>query len=109
VEIVGCTRHWLRYRLPKRLVRHDRRPVCIGQKQRWFMLRLLAEDCCVKLDQSDAPEFDAWRWVDYWEPLREIVFFKRKVYELALRELEPLLFAEPRPELKAAPSDRTAV
>jgi putative (di)nucleoside polyphosphate hydrolase len=73
------------------------------------MLRLLSEDCCVKLDLSDAPEFDAWRWVDYWDPLREIVFFKRKVYELALRELEPLFLAEHQRAYKPAPPDRTAV
>lgn len=92
VEIVGCTRGWLRYRLPRRLVRYDRKPVCIGQKQRWYMLRLVGEESSVRLDTTDTPEFDAWRWVSYWQPLEEIVFFKRKVYERALRELEPLLF-----------------
>jgi putative (di)nucleoside polyphosphate hydrolase len=109
VEIIGSTRHWLRYRLPRRLVRHDRRPVCIGQKQRWFMLRLLSEDACVRLDLTDSPEFDTWRWVDYWDPLREIVFFKRKVYERALRELEPLLHREQGRTFAPAPADHTAV
>lgn len=92
VEIIGCTRGWLRYRLPRRLVRHDRKPVCIGQKQRWYMLRLVGDESRVCLDTTNNPEFDAWRWVDYWYPLEEIVFFKRRVYERALRELEPLLF-----------------
>jgi putative (di)nucleoside polyphosphate hydrolase len=92
VEVIGCTRGWLRYRLPRRLVRYDRKPVCIGQKQRWFLLRLVGEESNVRLDTTDTPEFDAWRWVSYWQPLEEIVFFKRKVYERALRELEPLLF-----------------
>jgi len=31
VEIVGVTRKWLRYRLPKRFIRRDSQPVCIGQ------------------------------------------------------------------------------
>ena len=96
VEVIGCTRGWLRYRLPRRLVRYDRKPVCIGQKQRWFLLRLVGEESNVRLDTTATPEFDAWRWVSYWQPLDEIVFFKRKVYERALRELEPLLFACPR-------------
>lgn len=99
VRMVGSTRGWLRYRLPKRLIRQDRRPVCIGQKQRWFMLRLVGEERFVRLDLSDAPEFEEWRWVSYWDPLKEIVFFKRRVYELALRELEPLLFTEQRTTL----------
>lgn len=107
VEIIGSTQGWLRYRLPKRFIRFRSKPVCIGQKQRWFMLRLVAGDEVVRLDRSDKPEFDEWRWVDYWLPLQEIVFFKRRVYEKALQELEALLFAEgercrpcitPRPE-----------
>ncbi len=94
VEIVGCTRGWLRYRLPKRFIRRKSRPLCIGQKQRWFLLRLTSTDSRVNLDLTDAPEFDDWRWVDYWDPLDEIVFFKRRVYEKALIELAPLLFPE---------------
>ena len=39
----------------------------------------------------DKPEFDHWTWVDYWHPMREVVFFKRNVYKKALAELEPLL------------------
>ncbi len=97
VEIIGSTRGWLRYRLPRRLIRHGSRPLCIGQKQRWFMLRLVSNDNRVRLDQSERPEFDSWRWVDYWRPLDEIVFFKRRVYERALRELAPLLFTDGEP------------
>jgi len=94
VEIVGSTRGWLRYRLPKRYIRFRSRPLCIGQKQRWFVLRLLAEDDAVRLDTSDKPEFEEWRWVDYWLPLKEIVFFKRQVYKKALQELEAALFPD---------------
>lgn len=94
VEVVGSTRGWLRYRLPKRLVRHHCRPLCIGQKQRWFLLRLTGNEGNVRLDLTDTPEFDQWRWVPYWHPLKEIVYFKRNVYERALRELAPLLFPE---------------
>lgn len=94
VELIGCTRQWLRYRLPKHLIRYHSKPVCIGQKQRWYMLRLLGSEAEVRLDLSENPEFDRWRWVNYWLPLEEIVFFKRKVYERALTELAPLLFPE---------------
>ncbi len=92
VEIIGSTRGWLRYRLPKRYIRHGTKPLCIGQKQRWFILRLLSDDSQVRLDASETPEFDDWRWVQYWEPLKEIVFFKRRVYEQALKEFEHILF-----------------
>lgn len=91
VRIIGSTRDWLRYQLPRNLIRHHQNPLCIGQKQIWFLLRLLADEDAVKLDLNAKPEFDRWRWVDYWMPLQEVVAFKREVYEQALRELAPLL------------------
>ena len=91
VEVLGCTRTWLKYRLPKRYVRRNQTPLCIGQKQIWYMLRMLGDETAVDLAASPKPEFDHWRWVEYWEPSRQVIFFKRDVYERALTELEPLL------------------
>jgi putative (di)nucleoside polyphosphate hydrolase len=107
VEMMGATRGWLRYRLPRRFIRRSSRPVCIGQKQVWFMLRLLCEDREVCLDRTSSPEFDHWRWVDYWHPLNEVVAFKRSVYRKALKELQatgPLCLnsSKPRPDHCAA-------
>jgi len=102
VEVVGCTRGWLRYTLPRRFVRRNARQVCIGQKQVWFLLRLLGDECDVRLDASGEPEFDYWKWVSYWRPAREVVYFKRQVYRRALKELAPMLECE-----RAAPQ-RTA-
>jgi putative (di)nucleoside polyphosphate hydrolase len=92
VEVIGWTRNWLRYELPQHLIRRNKPPRCIGQKQVWFMLRLIGHEGCVRLDCSVKPEFDRWRWVDYWYPLDRVVFFKRQVYWRALSELAPLLF-----------------
>jgi putative (di)nucleoside polyphosphate hydrolase len=47
----------------------------------------------VRLDASDHPEFDHWRWVDFWYPANNVVAFKRDVYIRALRHLEPLAVA----------------
>ncbi len=96
VEIIGSTRGWLRYRLPERMVRRNCSPLCIGQKQKWFLLRLIGSDSAVCLDRGDKPEFDRWCWVDYWRPAQEVVFFKQQVYRSALEELAPLLSLEPR-------------
>ncbi|MEA5445237.1 RNA pyrophosphohydrolase [Gammaproteobacteria bacterium AB-CW1] len=112
VEILGRTRGWLRYRLPKRFVRRQQKPVCIGQKQIWFLLRLVAEESRVDLQLSQHPEFDAWRWVQWWEPLKGVVHFKRAVYERALEELAPLAFPKgrvprrPVPQLDEARGER---
>lgn len=95
IEILGVTRGWLRYRLPSRYVRHQQRGrTCIGQKQKWFVLRLLAPESAVRFDATTHPEFDGWRWVDWWHPLSEVVEFKREVYQAALNELAPLIGVE---------------
>lgn len=91
VRLIGSTRSWLRYRLPPHLIRRHCSPLCIGQKQIWFLLRLTSCESRVCLDGSCEPEFDGWRWVDYWHPLSEVVFFKRTVYRRALKELAPLI------------------
>lgn len=87
VEILGVTDDWLRYRLPDKFVRRGSKPLCIGQKQRWFVLRMLSDDARVRLDLADTPEFERWRWVDFWRPVNEVIYFKRRVYALALHEL----------------------
>jgi putative (di)nucleoside polyphosphate hydrolase len=98
VEVVGVTKDWLRYRLPERYVRRGQRQVCIGQKQRWFLLQLLCAPERLRFDASDQPpEFDRCRWVDYWRPVKEVIYFKRHVYVRALTELGPLAFPESGP------------
>jgi putative (di)nucleoside polyphosphate hydrolase len=87
VEVLGCTRGWLRYRLPKAFVRKGQNPVCIGQKQKWYLLRLVADDTQVRLDRNEKPEFDHWQWVSYWYPLNQVIEFKREVYRRAMKEL----------------------
>ena len=91
VKILACTRGWLRYRLPQRLVRTHSQPLCIGQKQKWFLLRLTGAEDRVRMDVTGKPEFDGWRWVSYWYPLNQVVTFKREVYRRALKELAPRL------------------
>jgi putative (di)nucleoside polyphosphate hydrolase len=94
VQILACSRRWLRYRLPSRLVRHHAKPLCIGQKQKWYLLRLINSDANIDLQGNGSPEFDAWTWVSYWHPLRQVVTFKRRVYMLALKEFAKLVLAK---------------
>ncbi|MFB2539372.1 MULTISPECIES: RNA pyrophosphohydrolase [unclassified Acinetobacter] len=91
VEIIAQTKGWLRYRLPYRYVRNDSRPLCIGQKQQWFLLRLLGSSNQIQLNQVEPAEFDDWQWVSYWYPLGQVVNFKREVYRRAMAELLPAL------------------
>jgi putative (di)nucleoside polyphosphate hydrolase len=88
VKLVAESRQWLRYRLPVKFQRHQDAQRCVGQKQKWFLLRLLVDDLCIKLDASSHPEFDQWKWVDYWVPAKQVIFFKSQVYRKILREFE---------------------
>lgn len=97
VELVGQTRGWLSYRLPSRYIRRERLPVCVGQKQQWFLLQLRSERARLRFDLTDDPEFDRCRWVDYWRPVKEVIYFKRLVYVRALSELAPLAFPQHGP------------
>lgn len=91
VNVLGSTRDWLRYDLPKGLIRKENKPVCIGQKQRWFLLELVSHEQRVCLDAAEKPEFDTWCWIEHHRPAQEVVQFKRTVYQQALDELLPLL------------------
>ncbi|PHM39889.1 RNA pyrophosphohydrolase [Xenorhabdus mauleonii] len=91
VRVLASTRNWLRYKLPKRLVRWDTKPVCIGQKQRWFLLQLQCNEADINVQRSNTPEFDGWRWVSYWYPVRQVVSFKRDVYRRVMKEFSSIV------------------
>ena len=80
--------------------RDDARGHYRGQKQIWYLLRMMGRDCDVNLRASDHPEFDAWRWHDYWVPLDAVIEFKREVYRQALIELHRYLQADRRARVR---------
>ena len=94
VRILGRTRGWLRYEVPTHWIKREWRGSYKGQKQIWFLLRLVGRDNDVSLRATAKPEFDAWRWNEYWVPLDVVIEFKRDVYQMALTELSRFL---PRP------------
>jgi len=106
VQVLARTRDWLRYEVPDRFIRRDARGHYKGQKQIWFLLQLVGHDWDLNLRATNHPEFDAWRWNDYWVPLDVVVEFKRGVYEMALTELSRFV---PRCEFRfdARPEQRT--
>jgi putative (di)nucleoside polyphosphate hydrolase len=92
VQIIGRTRDWLRYDVPEEYLRRQHatrvhRAAYRGQKQIWFLIRLIGLDTDIQLRATEHPEFDAWRWVPFWIQLDAVIGFKREVYQLALSEL----------------------
>lgn len=111
VEIIATTKDWLYYKLPVHLRRKLQKPLCIGQRQKWFLLRLIGDDDRINLAYADKPEFTQWLWVDYWRPLREVVYFKHTIYKTVLEEFAPhlqqppyavFISTEPTPKLPLA-------
>jgi putative (di)nucleoside polyphosphate hydrolase len=96
VKILGRTRDWLHYNVPTHWVKREWRGTYRGQKQIWFLLRLVGRDCDISLRASGHPEFDAWRWHDYWVPLEAVIEFKRESYRLGLEQLAMFLEVAPR-------------
>ncbi|MFP3014421.1 MAG: RNA pyrophosphohydrolase [Arsenophonus sp.] len=93
VRILTFTRNWLRYKLPKHLVRLDTKPICIGQTQRWFLLQLVCNEQNINVQTSKTPEFDSWCWVSYWYPIRQVISFKRNVYQRVMKEFAPIVMS----------------
>ena len=102
MSIIAHTNRWLYYDVPEPFRRADR-SVYRGQKQVWFLLRLLCSEDKINLNAFGQPEFDDWRWNDYWVPLRDVIDFKHDVYRQALSELAPYLFGENDRRSKPSP------
>jgi putative (di)nucleoside polyphosphate hydrolase len=111
VRVLGRTREWLRYEVPEKWSRaRDAGEASVarspyrGQKQIWFLLRMVGRDCDVRLRASGHPEFDAWRWNEYWVALDSVIDFKREVYRQALIELHRFLGADRRVRMRDTPA-----
>jgi len=100
VEILASTPGWLRYRLPRKYQRKHSKPLCIGQKQVWYLLRFVGDETQVRLDCGDEPEFERWCWVDFWYPAAHVIDFKRDVYTRALTQFEPYVSAVSGSDIK---------
>ena len=90
IEIIAATSRLYFYRLPEAFVNRHRKQICIGQKQKWYLLRLRASPKQINLNATAKPEFDSYKWMDYWDPIDEVIDFKRAVYMLALQQLDKL-------------------
>ncbi|WAW11005.1 RNA pyrophosphohydrolase [Oxalobacter vibrioformis] len=106
VRVVGRTRDWLRYEVPQNYIKREIRGHYRGQKQIWFLLRMVGRDSDFNLRSTNTPEFDAWRWHEYWIPLDVVIEFKRDVYFKALSELSRFLSPSPSRGALAFPTKK---
>ncbi|MBU0744440.1 MAG: RNA pyrophosphohydrolase [Gammaproteobacteria bacterium] len=97
VKILATTKRWIRYKLPTHMRHQNNSPVCVGQKQKWFLLLLTGGDDKINLTATAKPEFNDWRWVKYWDPLKQVIYFKRNVYLKVLKEFENKIKLKTKP------------
>ncbi|NDH49825.1 MAG: RNA pyrophosphohydrolase [Proteobacteria bacterium] len=87
VKIIASSSRLFFYKLPKDLINYRKKPLCLGQKQKWYLLELSNQKATPDLAIADVPEFDRYEWIDYWEPANRVISFKQNVYKHALKHL----------------------
>ncbi len=90
IEIVHESQDWFKYEVPKdKRSRYFTGKKFVGQKQKWFLARLLSDDTNINLKTTRPVEFDNWIWASYWHALNTVVPFKKEVYREALLSILP--------------------
>ncbi len=88
-EILAVTADWHRYDYPH-MDSTKRARLYRGQQHRWLLLRYTGQDQHIRVDTAK-PEFSLWRWMPPQELTRQVVEFKRPVYQAVFAEFAPLI------------------
>lgn len=80
VELIAEAPGEFHYDLPQELIGKVWKGKYRGQTQRWFLFRFLGQDSDIRI-QTAHPEFRAWRWTEPKDLPKQIVPFKRALYE----------------------------
>jgi len=91
VDKLGEIKNWIYYDIPRDLVGRAWKGRYRGQKQKWYVFRFVGKESEIDIVNPAGghdPEFVEWRWEPAANLPNLVVPFKRKVYELVVRELE---------------------
>ena len=55
-----------------------------GQIQRFFLVYFYGDDSEIRFDNQEKPEFKAFEWVDFEEPPKRVIYFKKLSYLKAI-------------------------
>ena len=90
INIVYECEKWFKYDVPKvKKSYYFKRNIFKGQKQKWFLAKLLSDDNKINLRANTPVEFDEWVWANYWYPLHSVIAFKKEIYKKALLTILP--------------------
>ena len=87
IRFMASSSQWLTYDLPEDLIPILWNGKFRGQKQKWFLFKFLGEDGDINIATTH-PEFSKWKWISKENLLKEIVPFKKSVYENVLKEFK---------------------
>ena len=87
IRFLASSSQWLSYDLPEDLIPILWNGKFRGQKQKWFLFKFLGEDGDINI-ATEQPEFSKWKWIPKENLLKEIVPFKKSVYENVLKEFK---------------------
>ncbi len=90
-EIIGKSKKWLKYKLPKDLINVIWQGKYIGQSQLWFACRFNGSDKEVDIRNFENPEFCEWKWISPLESLELVVPFKRELYVSVIKEFKKFI------------------
>jgi putative (di)nucleoside polyphosphate hydrolase len=91
IRIIKELDYWLEYELPKNLLGIIWKGKYRGQRQKWFVVKLLGGDNEINLKTKNA-EFLDWKWIKIDDLPKVIVDFKKHIYEQLVLELKKINF-----------------
>lgn len=93
VQVLHQSKDWYYYDIPDEFISRLWGGRYRGQKQLWFLMKLIGEDSLINI-KTEHPEFKDWKWVAFQEVPELIVPFKKRLYKEILDEFLPIISKE---------------
>ena len=91
-KLIKTSNNWYQYDLPKKNIRKSGKGIrVIGQRQKWFLLKVPDVSDLISLDHSPEQEFDSWKWIEPTSSIDRVIEFKKQVYKNVIDEFIPFI------------------
>ena len=89
IKIIGTSKDWLSYNIPKEIVRKIWKGRYLGQSQKWFACKFVGKENEINLNTRN-PEFTDWKWMKPQLLMKNVIPFKRELYKKILEMFKDL-------------------